>query len=157
MRKKKDDITKIRKKLAKERKKNLRKEKINKNLKLYVREADTIQPRYTGRNADRKEYDYKCPECNFVSARLQYHMVTKHEYEEKEARLLESKIRVMYSWAQKNKHGVAKPLPCEECGVWLSRLNDHLINKLFNYIFLSWKNLNHVHGRRYLPLGHNKT
>ena len=95
-------------------------------MKQYVGEADTIQLRYTGQNADKKAYDIKCPICNFVSTRLHQHLVGKYKYEEKEAKSQESKIRVMYTWAQKNKHGVAKPLPCEDCGGWVSRLDDHL-------------------------------
>ena len=45
------------------------------------------------------------------------------------AKMEESKRRVLYAWSGKEKHGVTKPLPCEECFTWHSRLDLHLKNK----------------------------
>ena len=53
-------------------------------------------------------------------------MVKKHGSSQREAHLVESKLRVLFIWAQKEKHGTAKPLPCEECSCWFSRLDIHL-------------------------------
>ena len=57
----------------------------------------------------------------------------KHRCNVNEAKLEESKVRVLFSWAQKDKHGVAKPLPCEECSCWYARLDTHLKGKSHNY------------------------
>ena len=64
--------------------------------------------------------------CPDQVTRLHQHLMTKHSFSEKDAKLKESELRVMFLWSRKEKHGVAKPLPCEICGQWMLRLDNHL-------------------------------
>ena len=69
----------------------------------------------------------------FCTNHLKQHMVKKHRCNANEAKLEESKIRVLFSWAQKDKDGVAKPLPFEECSRCYARLDIHLKRRSHNY------------------------
>ena len=42
------------------------------------------------------------------------------------------KLELLFAWAQKDKHGLAKPLPCEKCSGWYARLDTHLKGKSYN-------------------------
>ena len=45
-----------------------------------------------------------------------------------EATLKESEFRVFYLWSQKDKHENPKPLACEICKIWHTRLGTHVKN-----------------------------
>ena len=122
----------LRQSTIKKEKKKGRKTKKKKKKKSYVGK-NVIESRYVGSKNDRKTYDIKCSKCPFVSNRLKQHLVKNHICNVNEAILEESKVRVLFSWAQKDKHGVAKPLPCEECSCWYARLETHLKGKSHNY------------------------
>ena len=112
--------------MKKERKQERRVKKKHECLKAFVGK-DVIEPRYTASN--KKAYDIKCPLCGFVASRLHDHLTKKHQLKPDEAKMEESKIRVLFSWSQKDKHGCGRPLPCEICKLWHSRLDIHLKNK----------------------------
>ena len=96
-------------------------DKVDNCIKAHVGE-NVIEARYVGSKNNRKTYNIKCPECPFISNRLRKHMRRKHDTTDKQAHLIESKLRVLFNWAQKeDKHGVRRPLLCDDCSVWLVR------------------------------------
>ena len=78
---------------------------------------------------DRRVFYIICPACEVKQSRLSNHLVVKHNFLKEDASLKESELGVLYLWSQKNKHGVAKPLPCLLCSKWHLRLDNHLKNK----------------------------
>ena len=75
----------------------------------------------------KRSFVYKCPECNaFISEKLARHLEKSHKKHWKEARLTQSKMRVLYLWCIADKHSTHLPLPCEPCGEWHLRLDKHL-------------------------------
>ena len=117
------------KKLAKKRAEERKRKKKLSCIGKYVGPPCTIKERTTGIKSARKTYDIKCPICSLSASRLHQHLCSKHKMSMKDAKFKESEIRVMYLWAQKDKHGVAKPLPCEICWIWHRRLDMHLKGK----------------------------
>ena len=112
-------------KLRKKRKAERKRKKLQACLEEYVGPAGTVKTLTYGVDM-RRTYDIKCPECGTSATKLKDHLVIKHKYSEYDAKFKESEIRIMFLWAQKEKHGVAKPLPCETCGTWQMRLDNHL-------------------------------
>ena len=96
----------------------------------FVEPAGTIVQRNIGVDDNRRVFDIKCPECSFVATKLLQHLASIHKYTDSEAKLKESEVRVMYLWANKDKHDV--PLPCQLCCNCHIRLDNHLkrIHKL---------------------------
>ena len=93
----------------------------------YVGAIGTVIQRVSG--SGKRVFDMKCHLCNQEFTKLAQHLVNKHKLDEKEAKLKESELRVMYLWASKDKHGIAKPLPCEICSTWFMRLDNHLVER----------------------------
>ena len=97
----------------KEKNKGKKVKKLQNCIKTYIGE-NVIDSRYVGSKNNRQTYDIKCPKCPFTSNRLKQHTVKKHRCNANEAKLEKSKVRVLFSWAQKDKHGVAKPLTAQK-------------------------------------------
>jgi len=106
------------------RKLEKRRKELKKRIEKYVG-VGKIKEVYDKNNVKRS-FLMVCPDCGFRSTRLHQHLATKHDVDLKEAKMRESKIRVMYLWAKKDHHGIAKPLPCEKCCKWFCRLDNHL-------------------------------
>ena len=125
----KKKMVSLSKRLAKKRKEERQKKKVRSCVSQYVGPAGTIRKRHTGRDSLRRVYDIKCMICSFKSSRLSNHLVKKHQFDARDARMKESEIRVLYLWAKKPKHGIPKPLPCDICNLWYLRLDNHLKKK----------------------------
>ncbi|XP_057302645.1 uncharacterized protein LOC130636789 isoform X2 [Hydractinia symbiolongicarpus] len=115
--------------LANKRKAERKRKKMLACVNKYVGPPGTIKERKTGVIDYRKVYDIKCPVCSVVSSRLYQHLMLQHKFSDREAKLKESEVRVMFLWSKKEKHGIPKPLPCAICGVWHLRLRTHLKRK----------------------------
>ena len=72
------------------------KRKIKKCIKTHVGE-NIIEARFVGSKNNWKTYDIKCPKCPFVSNRLREHLVKKHGSSQREAHLVETKLRVLFT------------------------------------------------------------
>ncbi|XP_065656601.1 uncharacterized protein LOC136081999 [Hydra vulgaris] len=113
--------------LFKKRKDEQKGKKVRACLKKYVGSSETVKKRNAKNN--RRVFNIICPVCEVKQTRLSNHLISKHQFSKDDASLKESELRVLFLWAQKNKHGVAKPLPCLLCSKWHLRLDNHLRNK----------------------------
>ena len=104
-------------------------------LRQYLGSADAVEMH---RDGSRRVYVYKCPICKiFIRDRLKRHLVLKHQLTEPDALFKQSKMRILFLWCNKNKHGTPLPLPCEDCGEWFMRLDHHLKNHKGIYFYVS--------------------
>ncbi|XP_065676531.1 uncharacterized protein LOC105844710 isoform X2 [Hydra vulgaris] len=113
--------------LFKKRKDEQNRKKVRACLEKYVGSSETVKSRNAKNNC--RVFDIICPDCEVKQTRLSNHLISKHQFSKDDASLKESELRVLFLWAQKNKHGVAKPLPCLLCFKWHLRLDSHLRNK----------------------------
>ena len=101
-----------------------RKEKIEGLLQQHLGSKDAVSEQ---RYLKKRSFIYKCQEClTFISDKLSRHMRHKHKTHWKDAQLVQSRMRILYLWCCGNKHNRHLPLPCESCGEWYSRLDNHL-------------------------------
>ena len=108
------------------RKKQQNKENIKSLLKHYLGSKDAVTEH---KYLKKRSFVYKCPECvnpNFISEKLNRHLQSNHQKSWKEALMIQSRMRILYLWCNGNKHARHLPVPCEPCGEWYSRLDNHL-------------------------------
>ena len=123
----------LQKKLRKENQQSKSEKKTQQLLLTHLGSLDAVtENRYRGK----RSFTYKCPECSlFIKDKLARHLVLKHECKSKEAKMEHTRMRIMYLWCMKPKHATVLPLPCEPCGEWHLRLDNHLkthgVHRLF--------------------------
>jgi len=62
----------------------------------------------------------------FISDKLAPHLGVKQECDSKEARMEQTRMRIIYLWCTKEKHDTALPLLCDSFGEWHLQLDNHL-------------------------------
>ena len=78
-------------------------------------------------NSGRRTFLYTCPVCKEKkTGKLSGHLVQQHKWTLEQTKLLQTKMRVIYVWANAEKHGAALPLPYETFQQWHTRLDQHL-------------------------------
>ena len=89
--------------------------------------VDAVEERSYG---SRRTFAYKCCKCSqVITDKLWPHLVIKHDYLEEDARMEQSRMRVLFLWSRSDKHNCPLPAPCEKCHEWFLRLDHHLKNK----------------------------
>ena len=102
--------------------------KLQKQLTKYLGAENVVRAVMTGTGNRKKSYYFLCEYCkeSYLGSNFVQHLVAKHKFSTRKGKMLQSKLRVLYLWILKNKKGVQRPLPCESCGIWHLRLDNHL-------------------------------
>ena len=69
-----------------------------------------------------------CPECKlYITQNLFQHLVYKHNYNEKSAKMEQSKETILHRCRSEHNEGKNHlPLPCDECNLWFCDLEEHI-------------------------------
>ena len=76
-------------------------------------------------NSGRRTFLYTCPVCKEKGEAI-WTLRTTTQMDVRTSKLLQTKMRVIYVWANAEKHGAALPLPYETFQQWHTRLDQHL-------------------------------
>lgn len=95
------------------------------NIKKYLGDKDAVSLK---KLLTKRIFKYKCPECFYkvTVTNLRKHLEAKHKWSKIEAKLEETRRRVIFQWSQGSKHQKHIPLPCKLCSIWVQRLDHHL-------------------------------
>ena len=120
----KNEERNIKKKASALRKKRIAEKRMARRracIKTHLGSLDILQFRTYGyRKMKKRVYTFKCPECSEkIEINLERHLVLKHKYKLKYAKMKQSEIRVMYLWASDDKNGKHLPLHVKNaiCGL----------------------------------------